>query len=270
MAERTDPTQKTNHPFYCQYRAVYEYATQFTQAHRVLDIGCGEGYGAHLLAQHAKEVVAVDKDKKTIQQAKQKYDLPNLDFYIQDVSQLHKHFPYAFDVVCCFHLIEHLTTPELFLAEVGKRLSNPAGVLLISTPNRQSPLRQSTGLQWPYHEREYTTDEFRALLSTSFKDVTLYTLQGSSKVNQFQEIRAQHIRQIFNWDILKMRHWLPKPLLRLSFDVGGKLLKSFIGATHNDLTHGITVSDFHVTERQPYEGLDLIAVCRTPWNTVEK
>ena len=85
--------KKTNHPFYCQYRAVYEYATQFTQGQRVLDLGCGEGYGAHLLAQHAKEVVAVDKDKKTIQQAKQKYNLPNLDFYIQDVSQLHKYFP---------------------------------------------------------------------------------------------------------------------------------------------------------------------------------
>ena len=125
MAERTNPFQKSNHPSYCQYRAVYEYATQFTQGQRVLDLGCGEGYGAHLLAQHAKQVVAVDKDKNTIQQAKQKYDLPNLDFYIQDVSQLHKYFPDAFDVVCCFHLIEHLRIPEYFLEEVGKTLGPP-------------------------------------------------------------------------------------------------------------------------------------------------
>ena len=269
MAKRTDPTQKANHPFYCQYRAIYEYATQFAQGQRVLDIRCGEGYGAHLLAQHAKSVVAVDKDKNTIQQAKQKYNLPNLDFYIQDVSQLHKYLPYAFDVVCCFHLIEHLRTPEHFLEEVGKRLANPAAVLLISTPNRYSPLRQSTSLQWPYHEREYNANEFRNLLSMNFKDVTLYTLQGSSKVQQFQEIRAQHIQQIFNYDILKMRHWLPKPLLRLSFDVGGTLLKSFISATHNDLTHGITTADFHVTEGQFYTGLDLIGVCRIPLDTLE-
>ena len=72
-----------------------------------------------------KKIVAVDKDKKTIQQAKQKYDLPNLDFYIQDVSQLHKYFPYTFDVVCCFHLIEYLRTPEYFLEEVAKRLVHP-------------------------------------------------------------------------------------------------------------------------------------------------
>ena len=35
----------------------------------VLDIGCGEGYGAHLLAQHAKDVHAIDKHKRTIQKA---------------------------------------------------------------------------------------------------------------------------------------------------------------------------------------------------------
>ena len=269
MAERTDPTQKMNHPFYCQYRAVYEYATQFTQAQRVLDIGCGEGYGAHLLAQNAKEVVAVDKDKKTIQQAKRRYNLSNLNFHIQDISELRRQFLHSFDVVCCFHVIEHLKTPEQFLAEVGKHLLDTSGVLLISTPNRHSPLRLSTGLHWPYHEREYTTNEFRDLLATSFKDVTLYTLQASSKVHQFQEIRAQHIQQIFRWDILKMRHWLPNRLLRLSFNVGGKLLKSFMSTTRRDLMYGITVADFYLTEKQLHKGIDLIGICRTPWDTFE-
>ena len=268
MSERTDPTKKTNHPFYCQYRAVYEYITQFTQTQRVLDVGCGEGYGAHLLAQHAKEVVAIDKHKKAIQQAQRRYDLPNLNFHIQDISEISEYPLSSFDVVCCFHVIEHLKAPVQFLAEVEKRLLNPSGVLLISTPNRHSPVRQSTGLQWPYHEREYTADEFRKLLSTCFKDVKLYTLQGNSKVDQFQKIRAQHIQQIFRWDILKMRHWLPKRLLQLGFNVGGKLLKSFISTIHADLMHGITVSDFHVTEKQLHKGIDLIGICRNPLNTL--
>ena len=59
MAERTYLSQKINHPFYCQYRAVYEHAVQFVETKHVLDIGCGEGYGAHLLAQHAKDGLAV-------------------------------------------------------------------------------------------------------------------------------------------------------------------------------------------------------------------
>ena len=269
MAERTDPTQKRNHPFYCQYRAVYEYATQFTQTQRVLDVGCGEGYGAHLLAQHAKEVVAIDRDKKTIQQAQQRYALPTLHFHTQNVSELSKSPPDSFNVVCCFHVIEHLKAPVSFLTEVGKRLSEPSGILLISTPNRQSPFRRSTGLEWPYHEREYTADEFHELLSAHFKDVKLYALQGSSRVHQFQDIRARHIRQIFRWDVLKLRQWLPKRFLQFSFDIGGKLLKSFISATRSDLIYGITISDFHVTERQLDEGLDLIGICQTPLNTFE-
>ena len=87
-------------------------------------------------------------------------------------------------------------------------------------------------------------------------------------MQQFQELRAQRIHQIFTYDILKMRHWLPKPLLRLSFDVGGRLLKSFLSATHDDLTHSITTADFHVTEVQFYTGLDLIGVCRIPFDTL--
>ena len=271
MAERTDPTQKTNHPFYCQYRAVYEYATQFIQAQRVLDVGCGEGYGAHLLAQHAKEVVAIDRDKKTIQQAKRRYDLPNLSFHIQDVAEISAYSAHPFDVICCFHVIEHLKTPEQFLVEAGKRLSAPSGILLISTPNRHSPFRRSTDFHWPYHEREYTTDELRKLLLTRFKDVTLYTLQASLKVHQFQNIRAQHIRQIFRWDVLKLRQWLPQRLLQFSFDIGGKLLKSLIGATHRELMYGITIADFYVTEHDPLdEGLDLIGVCQTPRHAFEE
>ena len=135
---------------------------------------------------------------------------------------------------------------------------------MISTPNRHSPIRRSTGFQWPYHEREYTADEFRELLSTCFKDVTIYALQGSPKAHQFQDIRARHIRNIFKWDILKLRQRFPKQLLQFSFDVGGKLLKSFISITNRDVMYGITVSDFQITEKQLNRGLDLIGICRIP------
>ena len=103
----------------------------------------------------------------------------------------------------------------------------------------------------------------------SFEDVRIYTLQENSKVHQFQDIRARHIRQIFRWDVLKLRQWLPKRLLQFSFDIGGKLLKSFISATRRDLMYGITTSDFHVTERHLDEGLDLIGICQTPLNVFE-
>ena len=266
MAERTDPTQKTNHPFYCQYMAVYEYATQYIQANHVLDIGCGEGYGANLLAQHAKQVHAIDRHKKTIQKAQQKYSLPNLSFIVQNVKKLSKHTLHTFDVVCCFHVIEHLKEPSSLLVDIRKLLSK-SGILLISTPNRYSHFRRTTGMEWPFHEREYSVNEFRELLSVHFKNVELYTLHTSENVQEFQDIRARYVQQIFRWDILKLRQWLPKQLLQFSFDVGGKLLKSLISIKNHDLMYGITVSDFQITDKQLNQGLDLIGICRVPLNT---
>lgn len=262
MAERTDPTKKVNHPFYCQYRAIYEYTNNYIQAKRVLDVGCGEGYGAHLLARQAKEIVAIDRDKKTIQQAQRRYSLPNLSFNVQNVEQLSKYTPETFDVVCCFHVIEHLKEPTRLLLDIRKLLSK-SGILLISTPNRKSPFRSATGIEWPYHEREYTVDEFHKLLLSSFKNVTLYALHACEKVQQFQNIRTRYVQQIFRCDILRMRQWLPKRLLQLTFNIGGKMLKSFMQATHDGLISNITSTDFHVSDTQLHHGLDLIGVCQT-------
>ena len=150
MAERTDTTNKINYPFYFQYRARYEYAKTFVSEKRVLDAGCGEGYGAHLLAQSASEVVAIDKHKNTIQKARQRYSQPNLLFHVGDINQLSTYPPISFDVVCCFHTIEHLKDPAHFLQVIGKVLSDN-GVFVISTPNRKK-----TFVDWPYHEDEYT------------------------------------------------------------------------------------------------------------------
>ena len=44
----------------------YAYATQFVENKKVLDLACGEGYGARLLAGTAESVVGVDIDEDTV------------------------------------------------------------------------------------------------------------------------------------------------------------------------------------------------------------
>ena len=260
MAERTDPTHEGNHPFYCQYRAVYEYAKKFVTKQRVMDAGCGEGYGAELLAKNASQVVAIDSDRKTIQRARQRYRQSNLQFYIGDIGQLSAGFPHSFDVVCCFHTIEHLKEPTQFLQRIGKLLSN-SGVLLISTPNREK-----TFIEWPYHEREYTVEGFRSLLSTCFADVTLYALHADRSMHQFRNIQAQTVRSIIKWDILQLHRRLPKGLRQIIFDIAGMALNKWLSKTHRDCMSHITLQDFSVKHEQLNEGLDLIGMCREPWN----
>jgi len=118
-------------------------------------------------------------------------------------------------------------------------------------------------MEWPFHEREYSVNEFRELLSAHFKNVELYTLHTSENVQKFQDIRARYVQQIFKWDILKLRQWLPKRLLQFSFNIGGKILKSILNANHSTLIHNIAVEDYHVSDTQIHQGLDIIAVCRT-------
>lgn len=260
MAERTDPINEGSHPFYCQYRAVYEYAKKFVTAQRVMDAGCGEGYGAKLLAENASQVVAIDNDRKTIQRARQRYRQSNLQFHIGDIGQLSVGLSHAFDVVCCFHTIEHLKEPTLFLQRIGKILSN-SGVLLISTPNREK-----TFIEWPYHEREYTVREFRSLLSSCFEDVTLYALHASNSMSQFRDIQARAVHRIIGWDILQLHRRLPKRLRQIAFDIGGTVLNKCLSKAHRNRIFRITLQDFSIKRERLNEGLDLIGVCREPWN----
>lgn len=256
MAERTDPTNPAHHPFYCQYRAVYEYALGFVRNQVVLDAGCGEGYGADLLAQKALQVIAIDYDQKAIRRARRRYQQPNLIFQVRALSHLRKYAPCSFDVVCCFQVIEHLKEPLDFLRDVFSLLKN-GGQFLISTPNHRM-----TFVDWPYHEREYTADEFRELLGTVFPEVTLYALHASPRLHRFRAIQAHAIQRAFKWDILQLRKWLPRRWLQLCFDMGGKVLGACLRSAHADFMSGITVQDFHIQGDGLDEGLDVIGVCQ--------
>lgn len=46
----------------------------------VLDIACGDGYGAAMLAKHAVDVTGVDIDSPTVERARSKYKANNLRF----------------------------------------------------------------------------------------------------------------------------------------------------------------------------------------------
>jgi SAM-dependent methyltransferase len=89
----------------------------------VLDVGCGRKPYRHLVA--ASRYVGVDIDSP-VTRALGAADL----FY--DGSRLP--FPDAsFDAVLCSQVLEHVFTPEAFLAEIH-RVLRPGGVLLLATP----------------------------------------------------------------------------------------------------------------------------------------
>lgn len=135
---------------------------------RVLDVGCGTGYGTDYLAAAYPRamVVGVDVSEKALRFARSRYCRPNLVYLFGDGRQM----PFAdgnFDLIVCFEVIEHIREGEAVLSEI-RRLLAPEGVLLISTPNR-SIYSSGSETPWnPYHVREYTLEEWRVLLEQYF------------------------------------------------------------------------------------------------------
>ena len=155
-------------------------AERMTHGARVLDAGCGCGYGSAFLAdQGAGLVVAVDISAEALAIARQRFNRPSVVWLEEDCHTLAAAGAYApFDVICNLENLEHLAEPERFLDRMLDLL-HPEGVYVASTPNRET-MNRLRGLQVdvktinPYHSREFSEEEFRALLVSRFEDVTVW------------------------------------------------------------------------------------------------
>ena len=148
----------------------YAIACGLAKGKRVLDIACGEGYGANLLAGFAAKVTGVDRDSATISHAKRSYRRRNLKFLEGTCSAI----PCAdrsIDLVASFETIEHIAEQAAFLAEI-KRVLAPNGILVISSPDKIEYGKISETPN-PFHENELDHDEFARLLRGTFKHVVV-------------------------------------------------------------------------------------------------
>lgn len=156
-----------------EHLARYLFAARLSRGKWVLDIACGEGYGAAELAKTAKGVAGIDLSREALASASRNYPAANLLFCQAPAQQLP--FPDgAFDLITAFEVIEHLSDWPLLLQE-AKRVLAPAGQFIISTPNRvvYGESRQAAGPN-PFHVHEFDFEEFRDALLSVFPSVRLY------------------------------------------------------------------------------------------------
>jgi len=145
----------------------YRFAIPYVRGKRVLDAGCGIGYGSKLLADAGPvAVLGVDISRDAIDIAEKQFGHDRLDFVCDDCQTLAR-VQGPFDVVVSFEALEHFEDGQSFVSRVAQLLA-PGGVFLVSTPNKDFSLRNN-----PYHLREYTPSELRALLQPSFSHVTM-------------------------------------------------------------------------------------------------
>jgi SAM-dependent methyltransferase len=149
----------------------YVLARELVRGRRVLDVACGEGYGASLLAQVAGSVVGVDIAPGAVAHASEKYRRDNLAFLCGSVTQLP--LPDAsVEVITSFETIEHLAGQEAMLREF-RRVLAPHGVLVLSSPNKPVYEAYASGGN-EFHVRELERAELAALLSPGFPQQRWY------------------------------------------------------------------------------------------------
>jgi len=171
-----------------EHVARYAFAARFAGNKRVLDAGCGAGYGAAELSQTASEVIALDVAAQALSYVQAHYAPANLRLIQASCAAL----PLAsasVDLVVSFELIEHLPDWREFLAEV-RRVLSAGGQFIVSTPNK-SYYGQSRGFSGPnpYHVHEFEFEEFRTELARIFPHISLF-LQNHADGIVFQPLEA--------------------------------------------------------------------------------
>ncbi|HET7665163.1 MAG TPA: class I SAM-dependent methyltransferase [Mycobacterium sp.] len=195
--ERTIPGLAEENYWFRRHEVVYERLAARCAGRDVLEAGCGEGYGADLIAGVARRVIGLDYDESAVAHVRARY--PRVEMRHGNLAEL----PLAdgdVDVVVNFQVIEHLWDQAQFVAECF-RVLRPGGALLMSTPNRItfSPGRD-TPIN-PFHTRELNADELTELLTTA--GFSMEAVYGVFHGARLKELDARHGGSIIDAQIAR-------------------------------------------------------------------
>lgn len=123
------------------HRSLYLFAARFAQGKRVLDLGCGTGYGApELRAGGAASVVGIDRDPRLVRYATRRFGRQaGVEFRAADPEALPAGLapgpghPGTFELILALGLLPRLADPGRALDDLRERLA-PGGVLVVSLP----------------------------------------------------------------------------------------------------------------------------------------
>jgi len=216
-----------------EHKSRYLFAAQYVRGKRVLDAGCGVGYGTRMLVDAgASEAVGVDISDEALTFARQHFSHQLITYTKDDCQTLTRVQP-PFDVVVAFESLEHVADAAALVRRASELLTS-SGVFIVSTPNK---LLSPQGVN-PFHVREFTPDEFRDLLSNNFSGIAM---MGHRWTAAFTGV---------------YRLWW-NPVIRI-----GRLVQRLLRQDPSSVLP--TEADFVITDSYPATAATLFAVCEGP------
>jgi SAM-dependent methyltransferase len=231
-----------------RHLAAYRFAAERAVGRSVLDAGCGEGYGAAMLAEHATRVVGMDRPE-AVHVASARHSGPRLEFRPQNLERLDE-IREVFELVVSFQVIEHVPDPVGFLRGLAGRVA-PGGELIVTTPNRLMSVSEN-----PYHLREWTAPELLALAAPVLPGVSLVGVHGSPRVIAYERARGEQVQRILRLDPLGLRRLVPEVIVRNVFPRLASLVRRRL--REGGATAGVGAEDFRVGGDDLAGALDLM------------
>ena len=183
-----DPLSESSR-FVAKHLSAYEFARPFAQG-KVLEVGCGDGYGSSLLAKTANEVTAVDLFPKNVTAAAERYAGPNLRFLQMNATEL-AFEDETFDLVVSFQVIEHIPQALLgrYVSEI-RRVLKPGGVFIVTTLNLSKAMKPGARYEKsPHHDKEFRPEELEAFLREAFPRVEMFGLYPGAQHRVYERLK---------------------------------------------------------------------------------
>jgi len=244
---------------YAMHAASYAFAEPLCIGKRVLDLGCGSGYGTHRIAQHAAETYGVDVASDAIAFARARYVKSNLHFARIDAGARLPFDEGSFDVVLSFQVIEHVKDDAAYLRE-ARRVMKAGGTLVLITPDRRHRLLPGQKPWNRWHLREYGLDELADLAARQFNVVRRLRMGAAWPIAKVEIERYVRTK----WLTLPMTlPFVPEPLRIAGLNALHRLMGAGAGA-RKPLAESIGGYDFgeqdFVIGEDPPNSLNLVIV----------
>lgn len=153
--------------------ARYKFACKWMrETDRVMEVGCGEGFGCNFFSRHVSEVVGFDIDEPLVHRCRENYQRDNLNFVVGDIVNPIVPPAPIYDTLVSFEMIEHVDQGdgEKMVANCAEHLK-PGGMLIMSTPRRRDDRSVS---RQHHHIFEYDYETLRSTLDRHFQRVMIF------------------------------------------------------------------------------------------------